>query len=245
MRLAATILAGLTLALSGPLAAQDGGDKTQLDDFALPAASGEEVVEQLGARERSLATAGSAPGDREVDVPGPAAAARVPMPQLSQPRQPAPTVQLSDQRQSRQLASGSVSSPGDSRPQASAALGGTDRCDPQLETPQLEECRRVIERRAAEFDAPEAPQLSAEQVLLAQRGDEAQRLVPSSDMRLRLAAEDPDADRTSNQELASIYLDRQTQPPAGRPAQPEAALVEALAEVLQGLQITLPPAAAP
>jgi len=245
MRRAAPILAGLTLALSGPLAAQDGGGKTQLDDFALPAASGEEVVEQLGARETSLATAGSAPGDRAVDVPGPAAAARAPMLQLSQPGQPAPTVQLSDQGQSRQLASGSVSSPGDSRPQGAAALGGTDRCDPQLETPQLEECRRVIERRAAEFDAPEAPQLSAEQVLLAQRGDEGQRLVPTSDMRLRLAADDPDADRTSNQELASIYLDRQTQPPAGRPEQPDTALVEALAEVLQGLQITLPPSAAP
>ena len=58
------------------------------------------------------------------------------------------------------------------------------------------------------------------------------------------AAGDPDAESASNQELASIYLDRtRTQAPS---VQEEAALDEArLAEVLHRLQIDVPTTTAP
>ena len=131
------------------------------------------------------------------------------MTQLSQTGETAPAQQVGSRGESRQLAAGSVSTPGDSRPQASAPLAGSDSCDPQLDTEQRERCLRIIERRAAEFSAPEAPQLSAEQALLAQRGDTEELLASqSSGLRLRLASGDPDPDLESNQELASIYLDR-------------------------------------
>lgn len=207
MRSAPTILAGLTLALASPIAAQDRADKARLDDFALPKASSAEEVEQLGAREKSLAITGSSAGDRTVIVPGPVAGERAPVLQLSQPGQPTPTVQLSGREESRQLAVGSVSSPEDSKPRTSAPLGGSDKCDPQLDGERLNECLRVLELRAAEFSAPEAPRLSAEQALLARQGpDNGQLAQRSPTTRLRTAANDPDADIQSNQELATIYL---------------------------------------
>ena len=102
----------------------------------------------------------------------------------------------------------------------------------ELDAPQLESCLRILELRAAEFDAPEAPRLSAEQALLAERGDSDDRLAStSSDLRLHIAADHPDAELVSNQELASIYLDRPPTPRAPPSEEPgavdQAGLVEA------------------
>ena len=244
MKSTAALLAAL-LSLALPAAAQDEADKVRLDDFALPVDAAGPRIEQLGNRTESLAPAVLPASDRELAIPGPPAAARSPVTQLSQPGEAGRPQQLSERGETRELAAGSVSSPEDSRPRASAPLGGRDRCDPQLESEQLEHCLRVIEQRAAEFSAPEPPQLSAEQVLLAERGDDGERLAAtSSDLRLRLAAGDPDAESASNQELASIYLDRtRTQAPS---VQEEAALDEArLAEVLHRLQIDVPTTTAP
>lgn len=243
----AVILAVALLGLVLPAAAQDDADKVRLDDFDLPAAPAGPRIEQLGDGTESLRRAPPLIADHELSIPGPPAADRSPVSQLTQPGESGRSQQLSERGESRELATGSVSSPGDSRPQASAPLGGSDRCDPQLETEKFESCLRVLEQRATEFDAPEAPRLSAEQVLLAERGYSDERLAAtSSDMRLRLAAGNPNAERASNQELASIYLDpsRAQGRPGPEPDDPR--LDEAkLAEVLQGLQIELPGSGAP
>ena len=244
MKSAARLAAILTLALALPALAQQDSDKARLDDFALPQDQAGPRIEQLGAAAQSLPAAESSDSDRQLAIPGPPAVERAPVAQLSQPGGSAPAQQVSDRGESRELAAGSVSSTGDSRPQASAPIAGSDSCDRQLDTEQLERCLRILETRAAEFSAPEAPQLSAEQALLAARGDDGDRLAArSSDLRLRLAAGDPDAEIASNQELASIYLDR-TQAQQGastqQPAEPDDA---SLAEVLQTLQIDVAGAA--
>lgn len=242
--LAVVLVAGVGL----PSAAQDDASKTRLDDFAVSVddATGPRI-EQLGDKGQSLPPAGQPAGDRELAIPGPPAADRSPVTQLTQPGEPGRPQQVSERGESRQLAAGSVSSAEDSRPRATGPLGGADRCDPQLDTEQLARCQQILERRAAEFDAPEAPRLSAEQVLLAERGANDERLASrSSDLRLRLAAGDPDAEITSNQELASIYLDRPST--LGAPASADEPAVPdegKLVEILQGLQIAVPGAGTP
>jgi len=237
MRPAARLAAAVSLGLAVPAGAQDDADKTRLDDFALPQEQAGARIEQLDTAAPSLPAAQTGAGDRELTIPGPPAADRTPVAQLSRSGETAPAQQVADRGESRDLVAGSVSSTGDSRPQASAPLAGSDSCDRQLDTEQLERCLRILETRAAEFSAPEAPRLSAEQALLAANGDDGDRLAArSSDMRLRLAAGDPDADISSNQELASIYLDRTAQPQAPGAEQP-AEVDPSLAEVLQTLQI--------
>ena len=242
-RPARLVAAAALFALASPAGAQDGGDKARLDDFALPRDQAAPRVEQLGGAGSGLTAAETPAGDRGVTIPGPPQVERAPVPQLSRPGEIAPAAQLSDRGESRELAAGSVSSHGDSRPQASAPILGSDSCDPQLDTEQRERCLRILERRAAEFSAPEAPRLSAEQVLLAERGDGDDRLASaSSSLRLRLAAaSDPDAELETNQELASIYLGRT--PPQAQPAAPEDATAlddASLVQVLEGLQIDVP-----
>lgn len=247
MRLVPAFSAVVALGLALPAYAQDGADRARLDDFALPTDSAGPRIEQLGDRAESLTSLSPPAADHELVVPGLAQADRTPVTQISRPGQDTPAQQLSGRGESRQLAAGSVSSSGDSRPRASGPIGGSDRCDPQLETEQFEQCLRVLEQRAAEFDAPEAPKLSAEQVLLAERGYVDRRLgATSSDLRLRRAADDPNAESASNQELASIYLDRARTQGQPAPTQEDPRLDEArLAEVLQGLQIDVPGATAP
>lgn len=243
------VLAVVLLAATGlPAWGQDDAAKARLDDFAV---STDDVagprIEQLGDQAQSLPQAGQQTGDRELAIPGPPPGDRSPVTQLTDPGEAGRSQQLSERAESRQLASGSVSSAEDSRPRAAGPLGGADRCDPQLESEQLARCQQILERRAAEFDAPEPPRLSAEQVLLAERGANDERLASrSSDLRLKLAAGDPDAEITSNQELASIYLDRSSI--QGRPSTAEEPTVpdEAkLIEILQGLQIDVPGGGAP
>jgi hypothetical protein len=236
------------LCVAGPVLAQDAGDRARLDEFALPSQQSSTTIEQLGSAVGDLEPQAIGSGDRAVTIPGPDDASQVPLPQLSAAGDLAPAAQLSNAVQSRQLAPGSVSSSADSRPRSSAPMVGLDRCDPQLDTQKREQCRRILERRAAEFDAPEAPKLSAEQVLLAERGEtETMRATGSSTGRVRLATtSDPDADLRSNQELATIFLDGAgNRPPANGPAEDQPAVDPALAEVLKGLQITLPNPAAP
>ena len=107
------------------------------------------------------------------------------------------------------------------------------------------ECLRILELRANEFEAPQAPRLTAEQTLLAERRERDEELSRTSPaLRLRLATmSEPDADLASNQELASIYLDpaRQTPPPTAE--EPPAEDAATLAEILQGLGA--PPGSAP
>ena len=69
------------------------------------------------------------------------------------------------------LPSDALSRPSEGRTGVAPAVGGNDRCDPlEGADEQLAAvCSAVIERRAAEFSSPEAPQLSPEQRLLAEQ----------------------------------------------------------------------------
>jgi hypothetical protein len=236
MKSGAILAALLALGIAVPAGAQEAADKTRLDEFDLPQDGSDPGIEQLGNAAEVLPTS-VAPSDRQLAVPGPPEVARAPVAQLSRPGEGGSAPQVSDRQESRDLASGSVSSSTDSRPQGATALAGYDRCDPQLEPERLARCRRVLELRAAEFNAAEAPKLSAEQALLAQRGDSAEQFAAtSSRLRLRFAsAEDPNAEMQSNQELASIYL-KGPAPTAPAPP-PQDADAASLAEVLSGLQI--------
>lgn len=232
----------LALLAGASAGAQEAGDKARLDEFAVPAAEAGPPLEQLGSGADALPS--SAPAvDRSLAIPGLGGQSdHAPVAQLSPTGERSEAPQLSEADESRDLADRSVSSERDSRPQPAAALAGQDRCDPQLGDEGLERCRAILELRAAEFDAPEAPRLTAEQVLLAEQGQIGPSLSGgSSRAGVRLAQDDPDADLLSNQALASVYIDRAA---GERPADPRAdALPDgvdpSVIEALQGLQIDL------
>jgi hypothetical protein len=150
--------------------------------------------------------------------------------------------QLPSTRQSRLSNGTSVSNTADSTPGTVVRIGGKDRCDPQLTQKVYAECQRILELRSAEFQAPEAPVLSAEQKLLVEQRQREEGLAEmSTALRLRYAtANQPDADLQSNQELASIYLTDPVPAPQGEPA--EAPTTPDLGEILQNIGVgTAPP----
>lgn len=228
----------LVLFAAAPVAAQD---RVRLDDFALPTDEQSVGVEQLTeakplppeqVRDRSLAVPG---------LPDPPSA---PIGQLSSEDKSSAQSQLTGREASRRIAPATVSSAADSKPQSVQRIGGRDRCDPQaLEGAERAECLRILELRAAEFHATEAPQLSAEQKLLTEQQREDDRFAPSNALRLRLASsDDPDAELSTNQEIAAIYLDRgdvaASLPPSeaeADPGIPTGDLIEALQAALPGI----------
>ncbi|MXP41112.1 hypothetical protein GRI75_05560 [Altererythrobacter soli] len=235
---ASVLLAPILLA--GAAASASAQDRARLDDFALPAGDGALAVEQLPA---------AAPlpppqrRDRSVKVPAPPGAAPHPLEQLtSADRAEVAPNQLASGVASRSLAPAAVSTSADSKLQGVQRIGGRDRCDPRLDEQRRADCLRILELRAAEFQATEAPQLSAEQKLLAEQQREEERVAPSNKLRLRLASSgDPDADLSSNQEIAAIYLageDAAASPPPELPTEPgipTGELIEALQAVQQGM----------
>jgi hypothetical protein len=241
MRAAALAAMTLLAGVSAPLLAQAASDPARLDEFAISLPENDRShVDQLAAGEdspqgspqpRDRATAASQPS-----VPRTAALRQI-SPEDRTPQQP----QLSKAGAPPDETQAAVSSTADSRPQGVARLGGHDRCDPQLAREELERCRRILELRAQEFNAPAPPQLSAEQQLLAEQRSEDEQAGRSPATRLRLASRDtPDADLQSNQELAALYLDRQQAPAAdGAPPEDQQAATgdASLAQILQGLQV--------
>ena len=236
----ATILAGL----SGPLAAQAQDNPARLDDFAVTASRDNSLqVQQLSDSAERVASA-SQPREQAVVPAEPAGQADAAVPQLSAAGQPtSPQAQLSKAGAAPDESAAAVSSTAESRPQGVQRLGGTDRCDPQLGDAALARCRQILELRAQEFHAPAPPQLSAEEQLLAeQQANRDEGAVRSPEARLRLASrDDPDATLTSNQELATLYLDKQSPPPTPTPDQAAPQLDASLAQILQGLQISPTP----
>jgi hypothetical protein len=230
-------LVSMLLAVSASASAQD---RARLDDFALPASEQATGIEQLP-------TAAPLPPaqrrDRSVTVPAPPRAAPRPLDQLtSADAEGIAPNQLASVAASRMLAPAAVSSSADSKLQGVQRIGGRDRCDPRLDEATRADCLRILELRAAEFQATEAPQLSAEQKLLAEEQRKDERYAPSSTLRLRLAtADDPDAELSSNQEIAAIYLAREGDPASGppelpaEPGIPEGDLIEALQGMQQGV----------
>ena len=121
-----------------------------------------------------------------------------------------------------------------------------ENCDPQNLQPnrsadEVERCRRILELRAAEFDAPAAPVLSAEQriVVEQQRRDAGQGL-DTPDMTNRALGQANDAESRSGQELASLVLSPTDGDPAVPPRTPEKpALDTSLSDLLQALVVQL------
>lgn len=228
----------LVLLAAAPLAAQD---RARLDDFALPAEEQSVGVEQLT---EAKPLPPEQLRDRSLAVPGLPAAPSALMGQLSSEGRSSAQSQLTGREASRRIAPAGVSSAADSKPQIVQRIGGRDRCDPQaLEGAEGARCLRILELRAAEFQATEAPQLSAEQKLLTQQQREDDRVATSSARRLRLASsDDPDAELHTNQEIAAIYLEREgigtSPPPSEMPVEsgiPAGNLLEALQAALPGM----------
>lgn len=232
---AASMLAGL------PLHAQEAGDKARLDDFAVPTSQEPLKVEQVAPS--TVAPAPVQAHDRTLAQPARTeAAGRMPA-QVSSSQQGGDVAQLATRGQSRTALSGAAANPADRIPGAVQRIGGQDRCDPAQEKAAYAECLRILELRASEFHAPEAPTLSPEQRLLGQMRPPAERLADTGNLRLRYATTgQPDADLQSNQELAAVVLS--SQPASPTPAEtPETDEASKLADVLQalGLQVTVPP----
>lgn len=240
----ASLLSGIAAAALStfPLAAQDAADKVRLDEFGIPRIADGLAIEQLDPSASVLPQEVRRP-PRDLSSPNPAPTDETISPtidQLSGREAAGPASQVSASEDSRQLSPASISSQRDSRPEHVAPLQGQDRCDPQLGEEQLADCQRILELRAAEFEAAEAPRLSAEQSLLAERGESLETLAPtSSGLRARMAGGiDPNADSRSNQELASIYLDPPpvVDPPVGVEAGSGPAMPESFAEIIEALQ---------
>ena len=214
------IAIALAAALATPTLAQDATERARIDDFALPADAGAVEVDQIGGTARAVEPAPQR-SDRSLTVAAPPPQGDAPLAQVGTAEGASPTSQLTDRSASRQAAS-AVSSTGDSRPQGVVRIGGVDRCDPQLDAARRAECLRILELRAEEFNAPRAPQLSAEQRILAEeRARDEMFAKQSAETRLRFATmPDPDADLSSNQELASIFLDKPA-PATAAPAEAE------------------------
>lgn len=239
----------LAFATTGVAAAQDRQNETQLDDLRLPGGPKSVVMTQVPEHDAQSRTTSDAlqtsqeEPDRSLSVPAPPAQGRDPLPQPRTPDDLMRGAQLSGSGESRQLAAAGISSRTDSKPGPAGGIAGNDRCDPQADRAKLQSCERILERRAAEFQAAEAPRLTAEQALLAQNqsGDRSQSLARAPARSLDPSASDPDADLRSNQELAAIYLDS-TAPPdlPGAGAAAQGSLGEALVDVLNSMQVVVP-----
>lgn len=218
--------------------AQGRSDDVRLDDFALPPASSAGPVDQLSANDTDRVP------EQHVDrtlarPPAPDAGKSMPS-QISASGGGGDVAQLPSTRDSRLSSGTSVSNTTDSAPGSVIRIGGRDRCDPQLAQKVYAECLRILELRSSEFSAPEAPALSAEQKLLVeQRQLQEGAAEMSTALRLRFAtAAQPDADLTSNQELASIYL---AEPAPAPPTEPvEDPKTPDLGEIL--INLGFPPA---
>lgn len=229
--------AALLLGVALPAAAQERSDKTHLDDFAVPAADTGLAVQQLGREGEAPVPATPQQSERQVAVPGPPPPERRAIAQVSAASGAGPAQQV-NAANSREVAADGISSPRDSRPGSVTRLSGEDRCDPGQEPERLTECQRILELRAAEFQAAEPPRLSAEQVLLAERGEDFELLATTeSDLRVKLAGgTDPDPESRANQELAAIYLVEQTGQHAEAPPAPvEPEIPAGVSELLESL----------
>lgn len=244
MRSVAPALAALLIIAASPGMAQDGESRTRLDDFAVGPGDGSLSVEQVPPGTETVQPLPQARDRAIASVPRGGRPSLRPD-QLSIDDESAAPAQLSEGANPTGPIPSAGSSAADSRPQGVTRLAGSDRCDPQLPERDLLRCLRILEMRAQEFNAPAPPQLSAEESLLAaQQSDEERAMARSSDIRLRLVSmQNPDADLGSNQELASIYLDRSIPAAAAPPREelPEeaASLADILMSVTQGAP--LPP----
>lgn len=225
-------------------AAQVHSDKARLDDFAMPPADVRVEVGQVSSTapsvvveqkiERSVAAAPASPsGVRSAGTE-----------QLGDKADRGPVRQLGPVGERVTTASAPLSKREDGRPTGAERLAGSDRCDPQAGTVQMRaECRRILELRAAEFNATEAPRLSAEQELLARQTAKSGTSLATDFTIDRADKALFDADERNSQELGFVALNRPPpspdSPPSDDPAG-DAGLSDAIKSVLVQMGIPNP-----
>jgi hypothetical protein len=234
---AAVVLAGT------PLLAQPEGDKARLDDFAITSASANSAavvqVSEAPALDRSETPA----PDRDVSVrelPG-RPAAKGHLQQIAPAESAASPDQVTRAEAERGRPVAPISSPAEGKPTPVTRLTGRDACDPQSEAARRDpRCHEILELRSSEFNATEAPRLSAEQKLLIQQERRNWTIANNPEKASKLFANPGDV---STQELAATVMNRD----AGVQASPKPETVSPppadLAETLQAVigQLTLPP----
>lgn len=195
--------------------AQDNAAKARLDEFAAPASAPGITAEQVSVPPASDTVTVNQKVDRVIDGAQAARTGRTSATeQVEEPTPYAPVRQVAPLGDRGAQAAEPLSQREQGRPQGTERLAGADRCDPQARTAEaIALCKRIIELRAREYSAPEAPRLSAEQELLARQS-------PSSGGTLaNLAGNDrapTNADDRAAQELGFFALSdsAQTPPPA-------------------------------
>ena len=184
--------------------------RVELEEFAVPnEASNARAIGQISDTQADRVGSGPGASDRDVILPQDRTGQDVAVTQV--PRQAGDVVPPQVSRngaEARRVDPAALSSPEQSAPGGVTRLSGRDRCDPQADQSLYRACVRVIERRSAEFGAPSAPVLSAEEALLAQRrADDEDPATLTLEQRIRRASQSvPDAELSTNQELASLVL---------------------------------------
>ena len=220
--------------------AQDPADKARLDDFALPSADRSTGMQQLSTGPRAVPA--QPKGDRDISVPR-STAPSGPLVQVAPSGDAIRPIQRDPAQVRSARGVSDLSQRRDSAPGAVIALAGKDACDPQnratiRDSGEAERCRRILELRSAEFDAPAPPVLSAEQRIIAeqQRRDIGQGGLSTPDMTARALARATDGESRSSQELAAVVLASPSSDQTARPSTPESPEADTgLSEFLQAL----------
>lgn len=242
------LLALVLLAVASSAEGQINDRRVELEEFAVPEetqvddvrgqAIGQITDVQADRVGKDLRTA-----DRNVILPQDRRAHDVGVAQVPRSADDVASLQISGSDGGRSVDPGDLSSPDQSAPGDVTRLSGRDRCDPQADQSLYRACLRILERRSAEFKAPSAPALSAEEALLAQRrADDEDPATLTLEQRIRRASQNtPDAELSSNQEIASLILPNTFGSP-GEPLQQETSLrAEEVDAVLKAIGITVPP----
>lgn len=243
-----SILALAVLVVSTGASGQSLDRRVELEDFAVRptpstgSSNGDPGIDQIGAASSEKVAPAPVGRDRAVASSQNRSSPDVGMVQV--PRSEGqPTQIVREEGEGRRIDPDALSSPDQSAPQAVTVLGGQDRCDPQADQSLYRACLRIIERRAAEYAAPTAPKLSPEEALLAQRrADDEDSGTLTIEQRIRRASQNaPDAELSSNQELASLILPGTAGVPV-EPTQDEASLrAEEVEAVLKAIGLPVPP----
>ncbi len=238
MRPGAALIAALGLAAGSAALAQQRSDRVRIDDFAAaPAAEPGVVLGQIApndalvtteqARDRSVATAQPRPPSGAQDVA-----------QVAPRNNSAPLRQVGTAGDRSPVAGPALSRREEGWPTGAERLAGADRCDPQAQDAQERaQCLRILELRAAEFSATEAPRLSAEQELLARQAMKSGTSLATDFMVDRADKSLFDADERNSQELGFLAFN-QPPAPSEMPTEEEAGNA-ALGEAIKGVLVLM------
>lgn len=224
---------------SATLAAQDNSAKVRLDEFAGPASATGVIAEQV-----TPSVDEAIVSDQKVErLIEPDQAAKTSRTSVSSQVSTAgpfrPVNQVSPLKDRNAQPSEPLSRRADGLSVGTERLIGDDRCDPQAKTAAaIALCKRVIELRAREYSATEAPILSAEQELLARQSSRRGGMLADFASIDRVP---DDADERAAQELGFLALTDQAPLPAPEEGQSgDGDLGEALKGILVQMGVPQP-----